>query len=92
MYIPDETIQLVIEQGTAVADGARIAPGSTFEVSGDVLFEKTNTRPDFDCPVSVDLMVQLIQLRSRWYMDCCCTAQKIQAKALTWSVDCIRPR
>ena len=27
----DETIQLVIEQGTAVADRARIAPGSTFK-------------------------------------------------------------
>ena len=54
MYIPDETIQLVIEQGTAVDDGARIAPGSSFEVSGDVLFQETNTRPDFDCPVSVN--------------------------------------
>ena len=51
MYIPDETIQLVINQGTVVEDGARIAPGSSFEVSGDVLFQETNTRPDFDCPV-----------------------------------------
>ena len=32
MYIPDETIQLVINQGTVVEDGARIAPGSSFEV------------------------------------------------------------
>ena len=55
MYVPEETIQLFIDQGTEVADGARIAPGSTFEVSGEVLFKETNTKPNFDCLVNVNL-------------------------------------
>ena len=91
MYIPDETIQLVIEQGTAVADGARIAPGSTFEVSGDVLFEKTNTRPDFDCPVSVRFdgtTYPTTAVDGTW--TAVVTAPESSGKkALTWSVDCI---
>ena len=91
MYIPDETIQLVIEQGTAVADGARIAPSSTFEVSGDVLFEKTNTRPDFDCPVSVRFdgtTYPTTAVDGTW--TAVVTAPESSGKkALTWSVDCI---
>ena len=91
MYIPDETIQLVIEQGTAVADGARIAPGSTFEVSGDVLFEKTNTRPDFDCPVSVRFdgtTYPTTAVDGTWTAVVTAT-ESSGKKALTWSVDCI---
>ena len=91
MYIPDETIQLVIEQGTAVEDGARIAPGSTFEVSGDVLFEKTNTRPDFDCPVSVRFdgtNYPTTAVDGTW--TAVVTAPESSGKkALTWNVDCV---
>ena len=80
MYIPDETIQLVINQGTVVEDGARIAPGSSFEVSGDVLFLETNTRPDFDCPVSVmfDGASPTTAINGAWTADV--TASKILAR------------
>ena len=91
MYIPDETIQLVIEQGTAVDDGARIAPGSSFEVSGDVLFQETNTRPDFDCPVSVNfdgITYPTIAVDGAWTAEVT-ASDSSGKKALTWSVDCI---
>ena len=91
MYIPDETIQLVIEQGTAVADGARIAPGSTFEVSGDVMFQETNTRPDFDCPVSVrfdGVNYPTTAIDGAW-TAVVTASENSGKKALTWSVDCV---
>jgi len=90
MYIPDETIQLFINQGTVVEDGARIAPSSSFEVSGDVLFSETNTRPDFDCPVSVrfdGVTYPVTALDGAW--TAVVTASESSGKkALTWGVDC----
>ena len=90
MYIPDETIQLIINQGTAVDDGARIAPSSSFEVSGDVLFQETNTRPDFDCPVSVlfdGVVYQTTAIDGAW-TAVVTASENSGKKALTWSVDC----
>ncbi|MEC8242494.1 MAG: hypothetical protein VX023_02115, partial [Candidatus Thermoplasmatota archaeon] len=90
MYIPDETIQLVINQGTVVEDGARIAPGSSFEVSGDVLFQETNTRPDFDCPVSVVFdgnVYSTTAINGAWTADVT-ASEDSGKKALTWNVDC----
>ena len=90
MYIPDETIQLFINQGTVVEDGARIAPSSSFEVSGDVLFSETNTRPDFDCPVTVNfdgITYPVTALDGAW--TAVVTASESSGKkALTWGVDC----
>jgi hypothetical protein len=90
MYIPDETIQLFINQGTVVDDGARIAPSSSFEVSGDVLFSETNTRPDFDCPVTVmfdGVSYPVTALDGAW--TAVVTASESSGKkALTWGVDC----
>ncbi len=91
MYIPDETIQLVIEQGTAVEDGARIAPSSTFEVSGDVLFYETKTSPDFDCPVSVNfdgITYSTAAVGGVW-TAVVTASENSGKKALTWNVDCI---
>ena len=90
MYIPDETIQLIINQGTAVDDGARIAPGSSFEVSGDVLFQETNTRPDFDCPVNVmfdGVMYSTTAIDGAW-TAVVTASEESGKKALTWNVAC----
>ena len=90
MYIPDETIQLVINQGTAVEDGARIAPSSSFEVSGDVLFQETNTRPDFECPVSVmfdGVTYPTTAINGAWTAEVTASSDSGK-KALTWNVDC----
>ena len=91
MYIPDDTIQLVIDQGTVVDDGARISPGSSFEVSGDVLFDKTNTRPNFDCPVIVSfegITYPTTALEGSW--TAVINASEYSGKkALTWSVNCL---
>ena len=91
MYIPDETIQLIINQGTVVEDGARIAPSSSFEVSGDVLFQETNTRPDFDCPVSVmfdGVTYPTTAIDGSW-TAVVTASENSGKKALTWGIDCI---
>ena len=90
MYIPDETIQLFINQGTVVSDGARIAPSSSFEVSGDVLFKETNTRPDFNCPVTVRFDSQVYPITAiDGYWTAAITASENSGKqALTWEVNC----
>lgn len=90
MYIPDETIQLFINQGTVVDDGARIAPSSSFEVSGDVLFSETNTRPDFDCPITVmfdGVSYPVTALDGAW-TAVVTASENSGKKALTWGVDC----
>ena len=53
MEIPEESVTLILSQGTLLGDGARLAPNSPLEVAGAVVFSETGLIPDFDCEVDV---------------------------------------
>ena len=53
MEIPEESVTLILSQGTLLGDGARLAPNSPLEVAGAVVFAETGLIPDFDCEVDV---------------------------------------
>lgn len=54
MMIPTN-LSLWVENGALNEDGARVTPGSTIELSGDLMFVRTGERPEFDCEVEVRL-------------------------------------
>ena len=53
MEIPEESVSLILSQGTLLGDGARLAPNSPLEVAGAVVFAETGLIPDFECEVDV---------------------------------------
>lgn len=91
MAIPDETVTLYLNQGSIVSDGARIAPSSTFEIGGEVLFIETSIKPTFDCNIDVvfnSLTTTVVAYDGLW-------STSIQAPSesgkisLTWKVSCL---
>ena len=55
LEMPSEDVELLLSQGTMLDDGARLTPGSRFEVSGALQFAATEEAPVFDCEVEVSL-------------------------------------
>ena len=55
LEMPSEDVELQLSQGTTLEDGARLTPGSRFEVSGSLQFAATGEAPEFDCEVDVSL-------------------------------------
>ena len=55
LEMPSEDVELQLSQGTTLDDGARLTPGSRFEVSGSLQFAATGEAPEFDCEVDVSL-------------------------------------
>ena len=53
LEIPEESVSLILSQGTLLDDGARLAPGSPLEIAGVVVFSETGLIPDFECDVDV---------------------------------------
>ena len=89
--IPDESLGLYLNQGSIVSDGARMAPGSTFEVGGEVLFVESTLRPTFDCDIDLlfnGLTTTVTAVNGFWSTDLQAplTSGKI---SLTWKVSCI---
>ena len=50
--IPQETVSLVLTQGTVLDDGARIPPNSPFELTGGLVFETTE-----ETPISIAVLI-----------------------------------
>ena len=53
MEIPEDSVSLILSQGTLLGDGARLAPNSPLEVSGSITFSETGLIPQFDCQIDV---------------------------------------
>ena len=90
MMIQD-TLSLWVENGDKTEEGARVSPGSTMELSGEVVFFRSMERPHFDC----DVEVRLNGVRSPSTAVSGIFTASIYAPmssgqhAMTWAVDCL---
>ena len=90
MMVTDD-LSLWVESGALNDDGARVAPGSTLELSGSVVFAQSMEKPQFDC----DIEVRLNGVKSPTVaIDGLFTASlnapvSSGQHAMTWSVDCM---
>ena len=92
MEIPEESVTLVLSQGTLLGDGARLAPSSPMEIAGGVVFSQTNSVPVFDCEVNVlfgGATHSATTYEGVWSMEL--TAPSTSGTLpLTWSIGCLQ--
>ncbi|MGY8754842.1 MAG: hypothetical protein ACKVIR_04050 [Candidatus Poseidoniales archaeon] len=90
MMITDN-VSLWVEKGTLTDDGARVAPGSTIELAGIVVFEKSDELPDFNCDVEVRLNGIKATATAVDGLFTAATIAPIESGRypLTWSTDCL---
>jgi len=92
MEIPEESVNLILSQGTLLEDGARLAPNSPLEVSGGIVFTKTGLVPQFDCQVDVlfaGLTTSTITLEGIWSVALQAPSSTMTTP-MTWSVGCLQ--
>ena len=82
---------LWVENGVITEDGARVSPNSLLELSGSVIFARSNELPQFECDVEVRLDgVKTIASASNGMFTASMLAPITSGQyALTWSVDCL---
>ena len=91
LMIPQESVALVLTQGTVLDDGARLPPDSPFELTGGLVFEATEEIPEFNCTVDVMFSGQTYTTQTYngiWNVE----LQSPSASGtipLTWSVGCL---
>ena len=94
LTIPQDSVSLVLTQGTVLDDGARLPPNSPFELTGGLMFETSELVPSFNCTVDVTFAGQVysaetfngiwnVELQSPLFSD---------TIPLTWSVGCLPPQ
>ena len=91
MEIPEESVALVLSQGTLLGDGARLAPNSPMEIAGGVVFSETNAVPVFECEVNVlfaGTSHAATTYQGIWSMELRAPAQS-GTMPLTWSIGCL---
>ncbi len=94
LMIPQDSVSLVLTQGTVLEDGARLPPNSPFELTGGLVFETTEETPDFNCSVDVMFAGQTYAAETYngiWNIE----LQSPSTSAtipLTWSVGCLPPQ
>ena len=94
LTIPQETVSLVLTQGSSLEDGARIPPNSPFELTGGLVFEKTTTMPAFNCSVDVMFAGQTYSVQTYdgiWNVPLVSPSTS-GTIPLTWSVGCLPPQ
>ena len=94
LMIPQETVSLVLTQGSSLEDGARIPPNSPFELTGGLVFEKTTTMPEFNCSVDVMFAGQTYSVQTYdgiWNVPLVSPSTS-GTIPLTWSVGCLPPQ
>jgi hypothetical protein len=94
LMIPQETVSLVLTQGSSLEDGARIPPNSPFELTGGLVFEKTTTLPAFNCSVDVMFAGQTYSVQTYdgiWNVPLVSPSTS-GTIPLTWSVGCLPPQ
>ncbi len=91
LEIPSEDVDLHLSQGTMLDDGARLTPGSRFEVSGSVRFAETHDVPSFECGVDLHIAGRTTVATAnggRWSTEM--TAPSLGGTLpLTWGVGCL---
>ena len=94
LMIPQETVSLVLTQGSSLEDGARIPPNSPFELTGGLVFDKTITTPEFNCSVDVMFAGQTYSVQTYdgiWNIPLVSPSTS-GTIPLTWSVGCLPPQ
>ncbi|MFL2949402.1 MAG: hypothetical protein ACJZ40_03345 [Candidatus Poseidoniaceae archaeon] len=92
MEIPEESVGLVLSQGSLLGDGARLAPNSPMEIAGGVVFSQTNAVPVFDCTIDVLFAgdtYSATTFEGIWSMELQAPAES-GTLPLTWSVGCLQ--
>tara|TARA_B100001093_G_scaffold177219_1_gene169868 strand:- start:4957 stop:10080 length:5124 start_codon:yes stop_codon:yes gene_type:complete len=91
MEIPEQSVSLILSQGSLVVDGARLAPNSPFEIAGGVVFTETGLIPEFDCQVNVQFAgstTSALSLDGIWSVPLVAPSQSMTTP-LTWSIGCL---
>ena len=91
LTIPQESVSLVLTQGTVLDDGARLPPNSPFELTGGLVFAATEETPDFNCSVEVMFAGQTYSADTYngiWNVELR-SPQASGTIPLTWSVGCL---
>ena len=94
LMIPQESVSLVLTQGTVLEDGARLPPTSPFELTGGLMFETTETIPNFNCSVEVMFAGQTYTAETYdgiWNVELQ-SPPTSGTIPLTWSVGCLPPQ
>ena len=94
LTIPQETVSLVLTQGTVLDDGARLPPNSPFELTGGLVFATTEATPDFNCSVEIMFAGQTYSAETYngiWNVELR-SPQASGTIPLTWSVGCLPPQ
>lgn len=90
MMIPSN-LSLWVENGALLDDGARVSPGSSMELSGEVLFSQSLDRPQFDCDVEIRVNgIKTTHQSSDGLFTAQVNAPVISGQhAMTWKVGCM---
>ena len=91
MEIPEESVSLILSQGTLLGDGARLAPNSPLEVAGGVVFAETGLIPHFDCQIDVlfsGSTTSASSLEGIWSVELQAPSTTMTIP-MTWSVGCL---
>ena len=92
MEIPEDSVALILSQGTLLDDGARLAPNSPLEVSGSVVFAETGLAPQFDCQIEVlfaGTTTSTSSLEGIWSLALQAPSSTMTIP-MTWSVGCLQ--
>lgn len=90
MMITDD-VSLWVENGALNDDGARVAPGSNLELSGNLIFAQSGESPEFDCDLEVRIdgvktPTTAIDGSFTAYLNAPIVSGQ---HAMTWKVDCM---
>ena len=92
MEIPEDSVALILSQGTLLGDGARLAPNSPLEVSGSIVFSETGLIPQFDCQIDVlfaGSTTSASSLEGIWSLALQAPSATMTIP-MTWSVGCLQ--
>ena len=90
MMIPSN-LSLWVENGAPTEGGARVSPGSSMELSGDIMFSQTLDRPHFECDVEIriDGITTIVSSTEGLFTAQVNAPIKSGQHAMTWKVGCL---